>query len=93
MLNRFFATRDACARLALLALTLFFAVTAQADPAGRIGRIAWLSGADSVNLYNRQSGESFGAVLNQPLTGGDILTTAADSRAGRSGRSARRHGQ
>jgi len=81
MLNRFFATRDACARLALLALTLFFAVTAQADPAGRIGRIAWLSSRDAVSLYNPESGESFDASLNQPLTGGDILTTTADGRA------------
>lgn len=65
--------------LALLAGVLFFAVPAQADPAGRIGRIAWLSG--DVNLYNPGTGESYSAPLNQPLTSGDILSIDANSRA------------
>jgi len=81
MRNKLSATRNACTRLALLAIGLFFAVAAQADPAGRIGRIAWLSNADAVKLYNPESGESYNAPLNQPLTSGDVLTTAAGERA------------
>ena len=67
------------AAFALLASTLVFASPAQADPAGRIGRISLLAG--NVNLYNAESGESFAAPLNQPLTSGDILSTEAGSRA------------
>ncbi len=67
--------------LALLACALFLVTPAQADPAGRIGRIAWLSGPGAVNLYNPDTGESYGAALNQPLTSGDTLTTVAGSRA------------
>ena len=81
MRNKPSATRNACTRLALLAIGLFFAVAAQADPAGRIGRIAWLSDADAVKLYNPESGESYNAPINQPLTSGDVLTTAAGERA------------
>ena len=81
MRNKLSATRNACTRLALLAIGIFFAVAAQADPAGRIGRIAWLSDADAVKLYHPESGESYNAPLNQPLTSGDVLTTAAGERA------------
>ena len=65
--------------LAVLAVSLLLAAPAQADPAGRIGRIAWLSG--SVFLNNPATGEASAAPLNQPLTSGDILTTDAGSRA------------
>ena len=81
MRNTLSATRNTCISVALLAIGLIFAVAAQADPAGRIGRIAWLSDADAVKLYNPESGESYNAPLNQPLTSGDVLTTTADSRA------------
>ena len=78
MLNKYSSTRGICAKLLLLACTLFLSVSAQADPAGRIGRIAWLSG--TVNLYNPDTGESFPVPLNQPLTSGDVLTAEANSR-------------
>ncbi len=64
--------------LVLLTCMLFLAAPAQADPPGRIGRIALLSG--TVNLDNPNSGETFSAPLNQPLTSGDILTTEPGSR-------------
>ena len=64
--------------LALLACALFLAAPAQADPPGRIGRIAWLSG--SVNLQNTGTGDTQNALLNQPLTSGDVLSTEAGSR-------------
>ena len=78
MHNSFFLPRCWTAALVLLAATLLFAVSAHADPAGRIGRISLISG--TVNLYNPNSGESFAAPLNQPLTSGDILTTEPGSR-------------
>lgn len=76
-----FSSRPWHTLLALLACALFLATPAQADPAGRIGRIAWLSGSGAVNLYNPNTGESYSAALNQPLTSGDTLTTVAGSRA------------
>jgi hypothetical protein len=78
MLNLLFSPRRWTAVLTLLACTLLLAESAQADPAGRIGRISLLSG--TVNLYNPDNGESFAAPLNQPLTSGDILTTEPESR-------------
>ncbi len=60
---------------ALIALPAF----AQNDPPGRIGRVAWTSG--NVYLSNPQSGELGAASLNQPLTSGDILSTAPGARA------------
>jgi hypothetical protein len=65
--------------LAALFCTLFLSSPAVADPAGRIGRIAWLSGP--VQLDNASTRESESAVLNRPLTSGDILSTAAGGRA------------
>ena len=79
MYTSFFAACRWHAAFALLASTLVFASPAQADPAGRIGRISLLAG--SVTLYNADSGESFAVPLNQPLTSGDILSTEAGSRA------------
>jgi len=81
MENPFFSSRPWYFLLALLACALFLVAPAQADPAGRIGRIAWLSGSGAVNLYNPDTGESYSAALNQPLTSGDTLTTVAGSRA------------
>ena len=81
MINPLFSPRPWHLLLALLACALFLVAPAQADPAGRIGRIAWLSGPGAVNLYNPDTGESYSAALNQPLTSGDTLTTVAGSRA------------
>lgn len=64
---------------ALFAGMLLLAMPAQADPAGRIGRIALVSG--NVYLSNPDTGEEIAAPLNQPLTSGDILTTDPGSRA------------
>ncbi len=57
---------------------LIYAAPALADPPGRIGRIAWLSG--TVQLESAASGAAFSAPLNQPLTSGDILSSDAGSR-------------
>lgn len=73
--------------LAALACALVLATPVQADPPGRIGRIAWLSGSGSgadsgaVSLYNPDTGESYSAPLNHPLTSGDVLTTGPGSQA------------
>jgi hypothetical protein len=63
----------------LLLLALLLAAPAAADPTGRVGRIAWLSG--SVHLHRADSGESTNALLNWPITSGDILSTAAGARS------------
>ncbi len=63
--------------LALLCCTL--ALPAHADPAGRIGRIAWLSG--TAQLTSANSRDALVATLNQPLTTGDNLAIGANSRA------------
>ncbi|MCB1966849.1 MAG: hypothetical protein KDI64_12650 [Candidatus Accumulibacter sp.] len=65
--------------LPLLLLSLLLAAPASADPAGRVGRIAWLSG--SVHLHRADSGQSTNALLNWPVTSGDILSTAAGARS------------
>jgi hypothetical protein len=69
--------------LALLTCTISFTTPASAadGPAGRIGRIAWLSEKGNVQIDNLASGESFSAPINQPLTSGDVLTTEAGTRA------------
>lgn len=63
----------------LLVAALFAVAPAQADPAGRVGRLALLTG--SVQLSNPETGESFAAPVNQPLTSGDILMTEPGARA------------
>ncbi len=78
MLNTHPSPKLWLATLALLVCTFALAAPAQADPAGRIGRIAWLSG--NVQLNNPSTGESFNAPLNQPLTSGDILITEPNTR-------------
>ncbi len=65
---------------AALVCALLFAAPAQADPPGRIGRIAWMSSPGAVDLYNPSTGESYSAPLNHPLTSGDILTTRSGAR-------------
>jgi hypothetical protein len=68
-----------CRSLTLLLLSLLAMSPAAADPPGRVGRIASLFG--SVHLHRAESGESSTAVLNWPLTSGDVLSTAAGARA------------
>jgi hypothetical protein len=65
--------------LAVLIVSVFLSTPALADPAGRIGRIAWLSGP--VQLHSASSREAENAVLNRPLTSGDVLSTGAGGRA------------
>lgn len=68
-----------CRSLALLLLSLLAMSPASADPAGRVGRIAWVLG--SVHLHRAESGESSAAVLNWPLTSGDVVSTGAGALA------------
>ncbi|MBK7235322.1 MAG: hypothetical protein IPI02_06750 [Sterolibacteriaceae bacterium] len=64
----------------LLAALFALALSAQAaaDPPGRVGRIAWMSG--TVQLRNSDTGEWNTAVLNWPLTNGDALSTGPGAR-------------
>ena len=78
-MERAFAPRRWHSIVAFLTFAFFIAAHAHADPAGRIGRIAWLTG--SIFLNNPNTGEANAALLNQPLTSNDVLTTDADSRA------------
>lgn len=64
---------------ALLAQPTFADPEEVADPAGRIGRVAWVAGA--VSLSNPRTGEAFQVPVNQPLTSGDILRTERGARA------------
>lgn len=70
--------RRCCQSLALLLLALLAMSPAAADPAGRVGRIAWLVG--SAYLHQAESGESSVAMLNWPLTSGDVLSTGSGGR-------------
>ena len=71
--------------LALAAAAIALPALAQSDPPGRIGRIAWISG--DVSLIRPDSGdrgergERESVLLNQPLTGGDIVATGPGARA------------
>lgn len=74
------ATVRRCGRsLAFLLLSLLAMSSVAADPAGRVGRIAWLFG--SVYHHRAESGESSAALLNWPLTSGDALSSGAGGRA------------
>ena len=71
-----------CSRMALwfaCLCVLLPVAPAMADPAGRVGRLAWVSGA--VHLHRADSGETLPASLNWPLTSGDTLTTSPGARA------------
>ncbi|HMV06858.1 MAG TPA: hypothetical protein PKA30_15075, partial [Accumulibacter sp.] len=63
----------------LLLILALLAAAAGADPAGRVGRIAWLSG--SVHLHRADSGESTAVERNWPVSSGDLLSTATGARA------------
>ncbi|HNC51422.1 MAG TPA: hypothetical protein PLO14_04155 [Accumulibacter sp.] len=62
-----------------VALLLFHALFAFADPPGRVGRVAWLSGP--VYLHRAASGQASAALLNWPITTGDVLSTGSGARA------------
>ena len=66
--------------LKLLALALLAgAVQAQADPPGRVGRLAALQG--EVWVQDGAQGEWVAALPNRPFTGGERLSTGADASA------------
>ena len=74
-------TRTLRSLIQALLATLFalaLAAPAAADPPGRVGRIAWMSG--TVQLRNSDTGEWNTAVLNYPLTNGDALSTGPGAR-------------
>jgi hypothetical protein len=62
--------RAACALLLSLGATLAFA---QADPPGRVGRLAEVQG--NVSWFDHQQGQWAQAERNLPLTGGDRIAT------------------
>jgi len=68
-------------RLAVVVLSLAAscAAWAQADPPGRVGRLAELQG--DVSIYDNAQGQWIPAVRNRPLTDGDRVSTAGDGRA------------
>ena len=69
-----------CPRSLLLTLlSLPEILTAGADPAGRVGRVARIVGP--VFLSRATGGEAEPALGNWPLTSGDILSTGAGGRA------------
>lgn len=63
----------------LLAAATTVGTEAEADPPGRVGRIADLQG--QVWLYHPEDGDWIDAERNRPLTGGDRLATEAGARA------------
>jgi hypothetical protein len=63
----------------LLALLLLVAGAAFADPPGRVGRISLVQGDVSFRAADRE--DSIAAVLNWPVTGGNVVATAPYSRA------------
>ena len=65
--------------LAAVAFPGAYAQTDAADPPGRVGRLADLSG--QVWLFTPDSGEWVAATRNRPLTAGDRLSTDAGARA------------
>ena len=68
--------------LALAAAAIALPALAQSDPPGRIGRIAWISGDVSlIRPDSGERGEHESVLLNQPLTGGDIVATGPGARA------------
>ena len=69
-------------RLGFAALVLLcsgFAISAWADPPGRVGRLSDIDG--QVWLYSPDQGEWVTAPRNRPLTNGDRLSTDTGARA------------
>lgn len=66
-------------RWAFTLLLLFRALFALADPPGRVGRVAWLSGP--VYLHRAASGQASAALPNWPITTGDVVSTGSGARA------------
>ncbi len=71
-------SRSLVTLLFTLLISLLTIASANADPAGRVGRLSWLSGA--VTLQSPDSDDST-AMLNWPLTTGHRLITGPDARA------------
>ena len=65
--------------LGMAAAPLALAQPEAADPPGRVGRLAEMTGP--VWLFTQDSGEWVAAPRNQPLTAGDRLSTEAGARA------------
>jgi len=66
--------------LAVIALGFGASANAQeADPPGRVGRVAHVEG--DVQFQNTHSGESAPAQVNWPVTGRNVILTGADGRA------------
>ena len=65
--------------LGMAAAPLALAQPEAADPPGRVGRLAEMTGP--VWLFTQDSGEWVAAPRNQPLTAGDRLSTDAGARA------------
>src|SRR5262245_5853430 len=64
----------------LMALApLSCALAADPDPPGRVARLSFMRGAVSFQAMDATNPED--AVLNRPLTSGDRIMTAGDSRA------------
>jgi len=83
--SRLLFRRSRCfCRLAALAFCGWMALLpsvawADADPPGRVGRLATLQGA--VSTYEHGRSEWVPAARNRPLTAGDRVSTGADARA------------
>ncbi len=69
--------------VAIVAAALALPALAQSDPPGRVGRVAWVSGEVALVGPNvdSPSGRSTPALLNQPLTSGDVIITGPGARA------------
>lgn len=77
MIDRF--PRMALKPAALAAALALAMHGAWADPPARVGRIAWLAG--DVSLSPQAGAASSGAVLNWPVTTGNVLATGSSGRA------------
>ncbi len=69
--------------VAIVAAALALPALAQSDPPGRVGRVAWVSGEVTLvgPSVDSPSGRSTPALLNQPLTSGDVIITGPGARA------------
>ena len=69
--------------VAIVAATLALPALAQSDPPGRVGRVAWVSGEVTLvgPSVDSPNGRSTPALLNQPLTSGDVVITGPNARA------------
>jgi len=71
--------RFAARPTALAAVLTLLMHSAWADPPARVGRVAWLAG--DVSLSAQPGAAPAGAVLNWPVTTGNVLVTGSSGRA------------